>query len=172
MKIGMRRRKKENPNTLIALCEIGLSPEDSGRYERIFKAIRKKSKRQFPRYEVRFFKTFEGLQKAICAYNHRQQVVFSNYPRGYIRGKESEPEAGYDITRSFFAGLLSQYPTHLALHVITGAPLDKVPDEAIQSLAQHCPISVIRKSQLGPDFEQAYVQYVMNALSDINRHVE
>ena len=129
--------------------------------------------------DVRYFTTTDALENAVALASGRI-VMFSNFPPDASYGESpvftQHPAAGgdfiisveadsYERTKAFFSGLLSAHPA-VELHVITGAPFERLTNFEITSVGPNSLITVKRKSEwLGfSDYPQRYADYVIKTL--------
>jgi hypothetical protein len=123
----------------------------------------------------------ERLRKLLSENKLRNFIIFSNFPPNstYPGGSKkmsyhtregqtySYFEAdSYTRSRSLFEYICSKYKI-LEVHFLTGAPVQKVPDEYVKSVSKNSKITIIRKNVLYDsvqDTDQTYCNYIVEII--------
>ena len=133
-------------------------------------------------FEVRHFTSPEALaaafDSAVCDY----RILFSNFaPNGTYGVEPPEPKRipvpsgrlgtipadGYDKTKRLYTSLLAD-SENCELHVITGAPFEKLSNFEIVSVAPECFITVQRRHEWlkRPNYHSVHLTYIINTLME------
>ena len=131
--------------------------------------------------DIKYYTSTASITKAASNFDGLI-ILFSNFPPDsayedstVIQAREigdgdhitSIPADSYETTKRFFNELLSKNK-NIELHVITGAPFEKLTNFEITSLSEEASISVQRKMEwlYSRDYPQKYADYVVNTLKN------